>query len=104
MKKLVVVIIGIVLYNSILAEDGYRLWLRYNLIDNATLLQQYRQQIISINCPADNDKLVAASQELQQGLTGLLGRKIPVQMAVANGTIMMGRPTHLPFIRSLIGD
>ncbi len=40
-------------------------------------------------------------QELQNGLSGLLGKKVPLQMAVINGTIMMGQPTHLPFIRTL---
>ncbi|OQP61784.1 alpha-glucuronidase [Niastella vici] len=104
MKKLVIVIIGIFLYTSVIAEDGYRLWLRYNTIDNATLLQQYRLQITSINCAADNDILKAAQQELQTGLSGLLGREIPAQKAVTNGTILMGLPTHLPFIHQLVDD
>jgi alpha-glucuronidase len=104
MKKWYAVIIGIILFNSAIAEDGYRLWLRYNLVDNPTLLQQYRQQITSISCPADNDKLVAAQDELQKGLSALLGRKIPFQMTPVTGTIMMGLPSHLSFIRKLVGD
>jgi alpha-glucuronidase len=104
MKKSLVVIICIFLYNSLFAEDGYRLWLRYNTIDNSTLLQQYRQQITSISCPVDNSTLFAALDELQMGLSGLLGKKMPSQMAVINGTVMMGLPSHLPFIRSLVGD
>jgi alpha-glucuronidase len=104
MKKWFAVFVVIILYNSVSAENGYRLWLRYNTIDNATLLQQYRQQITSINCPSDNGQLIAAHEELQTGLSGLLGRKVPLQMAVINGTIMMGRPTHLPFVRKLIGE
>jgi alpha-glucuronidase len=104
MKKWLVVIIGIILFNSIKAEDGYRLWLRYNTIDNPTLLQQYRQQISSIYCPADNDKLIAARQELQTGLSGLLGKKVPVQTAVINGTVMLGLPAQSPVIRKLVSD
>lgn len=104
MKTLVGFLIGILLFNSVSAENGYRLWLRYNAIDNASLLQQYRQQITSINCPSDNDKLIAAHEELQTGLSGLLGRKIPLQMAVLHGTVMMGLPSHLPFVRKLVGE
>jgi alpha-glucuronidase len=74
------------------------------MVDNPGLLQQYRQQITSINCPSDDAILVSALDELQTGLSGLLAKKIPTQMAVVNGTVMVGRPTHLPFIRSLVGD
>ncbi|MBO9203771.1 MULTISPECIES: alpha-glucuronidase family glycosyl hydrolase [Niastella] len=104
MKKWSTVIIGILIFNTVLAEDGYRLWLRYNTIDNVSLLQQYRQQVTSINCPSDDARLVSANQELQTGLSGLLGKKIPLQTAVINGTVMLALPTHLPFIRKQIGD
>ncbi|WP_205510554.1 alpha-glucuronidase family glycosyl hydrolase [Longitalea arenae] len=104
MKKWTGIIIGIFLSVSVLGENGYRLWLRYNTIDNAALLQQYRQQLTSISCPSDNGRLIAAHEELQTGLSGLLGKKVPLQMAVINGTIMMGLPSHLPFIRTLVGE
>ena len=104
MKKWSIVILGILLFNSVSAEDGYRLWLRYNTIDNPALLQQYRQQITSINCPADEAKLMAANQELQNGLSGLLGKKVSLQTAVINGTVMLGLPAHSPVIRKLVTD
>src|SRR4051812_21744917 len=104
MKQRLLLIFIILIYNSVSAEDGYRLWLRYNTIDNPSLLQQYRQQITGINCPADNGKLIAALQELQTGLSGLLGKKVPVQTAVINGTILLGLPAHSPVIRKLVGD
>src|SRR5687768_10700502 len=104
MKKWFSLITGVLLCISVSAEDGYRLWLRYNTIDNATLLQQYRQQITSINCPSDYETLMSANAELRMGLSGLLGKNIPVQMAVINGTVMVGTPRHLPFVRKLVGD
>jgi alpha-glucuronidase len=104
MKKWSIIIIGILLFNSLSAEDGYRLWLRYNTIDNPALLQQYRQQITSINCPADEAKLIAANQELQTGLSGLLGKKISLQAAVIYGSVMLGIPSHAPVIRKLVAD
>ena len=104
MKKWSAVIIGILVSCMLQAEDGYQLWLRYNTIDNPALLQQYRQQITSINCPADNETLLSAKKELQMGLSGLLGKNISVQMAISNGTVMVGTPAHLPFVRKLVGD
>ncbi len=104
MKQRLLIIFAVLIYNSVSAEDGYRLWLRYNTIDNPSLLQQYRQQITSINYPVDEAKLLAAKQELQTGLSGLLGKKVPVQTAVINGTVLLGLPAHSPVIRKLVGD
>ncbi|HEX6181947.1 MAG TPA: alpha-glucuronidase family glycosyl hydrolase, partial [Chitinophagaceae bacterium] len=59
------------------AEDGYRLWLRYDKIKNEALLQQYKRAIKSINFPSSSPTLLAAKNELLAGLEGLLGQKIP---------------------------
>ena len=104
MKKWLLITFIILIYNSVSAEDGYRLWLRYNTIENPSLLQQYRQQIASINIPADEAKLIAANQELQNGLSGLLGKKVPVQTTIINGTVLLGLPAHSPVIRKLVAD
>ncbi|THU36039.1 alpha-glucuronidase [Niastella caeni] len=104
MKKLLIIIIGILINNSLLAEDGYRLWLRYNTVHDPALLQQYRQQITSILSPGDADGLFRAQQELITGLSGLLGKQISMQMGVNNGTVMVGLPQHFSFIRTLVGD
>ncbi|AEV97133.1 alpha-glucuronidase [Niastella koreensis] len=104
MKKWLLILFVILIYNSVSAEDGYRLWLRYNTIDNPALLQQYRQQITSINCPVDDGKLVAANQELQTGLSGLLGKKVPAQPAIINGAVLLGLPERSPVIRKLVAD
>ena len=104
MKKWFSLITAVLLCISVLAEDGYRLWLRYNTIDNVTLLQQYRQQVTSILSPGDADGLFSAQKELITGLSGLLGKQISMRIGVNNGTVMLGLPSHFPFIRSLAGD
>jgi alpha-glucuronidase len=62
------------------AEDGYRLWLRYDKIDDATLLQRYRNQINSIYFDVYSDEpsptFEIAKKELITGLQGLLDKKI----------------------------
>jgi len=70
------VILGLFLFSlsALQAEDGYRLWLRYDLIDNKALLQQYRNELSSVLFPATGPMLTAAKQELLTGLQGLLGQ------------------------------
>jgi alpha-glucuronidase len=72
------------------AEDGYRLWLRYDKIDDASLLQQYRNEISGIYFTGTSATLSAAKQELVDGLQGLLDKKISLQNNPANGTILTG--------------
>ena len=104
MKKWIITIIGIVIICQLKAEDGYRLWLRYNAIDDARILQQYRQQINGIACSAANATLQAANKELFTGLEGLLAKKISNQISITSGTVVAGTPANYSFIRSLIAD
>lgn len=72
------------------ADDGYRLWLRYDKIDNNNLLQQYRQQISSITIAGYSATMLAAKEEMQNGLQGLLDKKIPVLNNPAAATVLAG--------------
>jgi alpha-glucuronidase len=71
------------------AEDGYRLWLRYDLVDNATLLQQYRNYINAIVINGSSPTLTAAKNELFTGLQGLLDKKIPELKDIKPGTVIL---------------
>lgn len=54
------------------AEDGYRLWLRYDAIKDQVKRQQYVSQLSSIYIDEEN---TAAKDELIIALPGLLGKK-----------------------------
>ena len=54
-------------------EDGYDLWLRYPLIDDADRLAEYRAAIMQVFFPATTPTLITARDELLRGLRGLLG-------------------------------
>jgi alpha-glucuronidase len=83
------------------AEDGYRLWLRYDLINNQPLLTTYRNTITTINFPGDAGTLKAAKDELLMGLEGLLGRKTSIQNNISNAGLIIGTPKSSPVIASL---
>jgi alpha-glucuronidase len=93
----------LLLNNSIIkAEDGYRLWLRYDLISDSAVLNEYNNFVTGWMIEGKSPTLEAAGNELQMGLNGLLGRKIPEVTAIKkSGIIIAGTPGSSQFIASL---
>jgi alpha-glucuronidase len=60
------------------ADDGYRLWLKYDRIADAAARQQYLRSAQFITSASTSPILRAANGELQRGLSGLLGQAVPV--------------------------
>ena len=62
----------------VIADDGYRLWLKYDLIQDAAKREEYARaaQFIAVN--GNSPILRTAAQELKMGLQGLLGKAIPI--------------------------
>ena len=75
MKKLVVLILILIGFgNGLHADDGYRLWLRYDEIEDASILKDYSDGITGFYVDGDSPILNSAKKELSLGLTGLLGK------------------------------
>jgi alpha-glucuronidase len=68
------------------ADDGYRLWLKYDRVADATARQQYLRSAQFIASPGTTPTLQAASGELQRGLSGLLGQAVPVMATAGSRT------------------
>jgi len=84
------------------AENGYRLWLRYDKISNKALYARYRQSITQLLFPANSPTLRAAHDELTEGLNGLLQLQLPEkEFAVPNGALIIGTPQSSKMIASL---
>jgi alpha-glucuronidase len=77
-KRLFLIVFAISLVGTLQAEDGYRLWLRYDQIKNVQLLQQYRAAISSIQILGTTPTSVISKEELINGLESLLGKNISV--------------------------
>ncbi|MGZ3845247.1 MAG: alpha-glucuronidase family glycosyl hydrolase [Flavisolibacter sp.] len=69
------------------ADDGYRLWLRYDKINDSKLLQQYRGEISSFLFYGNSPTLSAAKNELRMGLKGLLDKVVAEGGSILNGTV-----------------
>lgn len=63
----------VIFTTKLLAEDGYRLWLRYDEIDNPALLIQYKKIIQSVHVTGNSPTITVIKEEFRKGLTGLLG-------------------------------
>ncbi len=83
-KTIVYFILILFTWSSAKAEDGYRLWLRFDKIENEVLKDYYQEQIQYIFVDGSSPILNTASNELSTGLSGLLGHPIPLEQQPQN--------------------
>ncbi|HEY8188671.1 MAG TPA: alpha-glucuronidase family glycosyl hydrolase [Pyrinomonadaceae bacterium] len=83
------------------AEDGYRLWLRYDpLPEKAT--QVYRVSATGLVVPGSSAILNTIRKEFADGCRGLLGKDIPLTDRVdRDGVVVIGTPASSPLIAGL---
>ena len=72
------------------SEDGYDLWLRYPTVGDRDVLESYRAAIDHVVVLGDQEVLRSAGAELARGLSGLLGRSVPVQDQLGPGAVAIG--------------
>ena len=88
--------------HSLFAENGYKLWQRYELVNDSRLLASYRQSITQIVVEGNSPTLKVAGEELSMGLGGLLGTPLPVASGASQqGTLIAGTAASSALIRSL---
>ena len=84
------------------AEDGYRLWLRYELVSDASKLKDYQNAIGEIIVQGNSETLVAAKEELAAGLQGLLGKIISFNStSPQKNCLIIGTPDNSTLIASM---
>ncbi len=94
--KILLVLSLITFTHFVKAEDGYRLWLRYNQVSNPAKLNLYRNLITGFCLENTSPILNVAKEELEIGLSGLLGEKInQVKEINANGCILIATKNKL---------
>ncbi|MEJ2544319.1 MAG: alpha-glucuronidase family glycosyl hydrolase, partial [Calditrichaceae bacterium] len=72
------------------ADDGYRLWLKYDKIQNAQKLETYRSVLKEILIAGDSPTSKIIQSELQNGLSGLLDQEIPIIDNMQDNCIIAG--------------
>jgi alpha-glucuronidase len=83
------------------ADDGYRLWLRYDPLPRPSI-EAYRPRVTSIIVPGDSATLEAIRSELASGCSGLLRHRVPIKgEANQDGAVVVGTPKTSPLIAGL---
>ena len=101
MKKIFFILSFLFLASAVFADDGSRLWLKYDLLPDAQQREAYTKmtQFVAVN--SSHPTIKVAVQELEMGLKGLLG-KAPalLQTATKSGGIILNvapnSPSNLP--------
>ena len=71
------------------ADDGYRLWLKYDKINNESLVAAYRQQIQSIWIVGGSPTGQVIREELEMALKGLLDQPVTWRNEIANNQLII---------------
>jgi alpha-glucuronidase len=100
-KVLIVALICATGWSSIIAENGYRLWLRYDRIREDAILESYRSKIEAIMVARSSTTLDIAANELKNGLEGLLDKQMPYTDIPVDHMVVAGVPSTSELIRSL---
>ena len=104
MKKFFLTFICFIIVCFSYAGNGYRLWLRYDKIEDARLLSSYRKQVTAIQFSNTSLSLNVAKEELLKGLKGLLHKNIFDQNSTDDGIIICGTPTSSSQIKSFFSS
>jgi alpha-glucuronidase len=86
-------------------DDGYRLWLKYDQINDKAYLNECSKAFKSVMVTGDSPVLRAAHDELLAGLGGMTGRKIDDMKNLTHGGIVVaGTFESSPLIATLLPD
>ncbi|MCB0748779.1 MAG: alpha-glucuronidase, partial [Ignavibacteriae bacterium] len=78
------------------AEDGYKLWLRYNIVSDPQLLDEYNDIIKNVKIEGSSETMHIIKNVLELGLTGLLGKdNIEYDNTKKNGLLVVGSLENL---------
>ncbi|HMG89051.1 MAG TPA: alpha-glucuronidase family glycosyl hydrolase, partial [Chryseolinea sp.] len=101
LRKVTILVLSFAI-SEVFAEDGYRLWLRYDLITNQEILKEYKTAIQSLYIEKQSPTLTVAKTELSMATKGLLGITLGSSgNASSHGTLILGTPSTSKLIASL---
>ena len=102
MKRILLLAISLIIFAGLSAEDGYRLWLRYDPVADKTLLAKYRGSITGVVATGQSPTINVAKEELLNGLQGLLAKTITLSTQAVNGSVVIGTAENSSVIKAVI--
>jgi len=89
MKKILLVLLVLTVSISLFAEDGYRLWLRYDELPVNPITNGYRSFLKGWIVEGNSPTINAAASELKNGLGGLLGADVKNVNSISSDGIVI---------------
>ncbi len=87
------------------ADDGYRLWLKFDTIRDEQYLMHCREAIGSVSVSGSSETCRIVRDQLKRGLGGLLGRPVTVETRERKSTsVYAGTPRSSPSIRKALSS
>ncbi len=83
------------------ADDGYRLWLRYEKVLEEPLRDSYRSDVSSIVVQVGMETKAILIKELQRGFQRMLDTSIPEMDTVKDGSLVVGTPETSSWVGGL---
>lgn len=88
-KNLISLCLLLCFSSSALADNGYKLWLNYKLIADASVANDYRQQLITVHTPYQNETVAIAQHELKRATKALLNQEISQSQTLENNSVVL---------------
>lgn len=85
-----------VLNQSILADDGYRLWLKYDKIADAEVLKAYKKSITAKIIIGESATSQVIKTELSLAFQGLFGEAVPERNTLNENNLIVACQSDLP--------
>jgi alpha-glucuronidase len=100
-RVIVVTTVLVLLTTAAYSDDGYRLWLNYQKIDNRDLLPEYQYTFSSVMISGKSQKLRIVSNELEKGCRELLGKEMAIGKSIRTVTLLVGTPKNSFLVRKI---
>lgn len=103
-KKLIILLL--ILSFKAFADDGSRLWLKYDLLKDTQQREAYASLTKFITINSDSPIIITAANELQMGFEGLLGKKVTVAKNASGktGGVILELVTDVTNVKNLTDD
>jgi alpha-glucuronidase len=90
MKNSFLILLLLFTFNFILADDGYRLWLKYDRITDSQKLQDYQSAIQGFMVLSESPTGSIIKNEFKNGLNGLLDTEVSVFEKMQDNSVIVG--------------
>lgn len=98
---ILIVIVTISFYYFTYADDGYKLWLKYQKVTDSRQLQEYRQKISFIDIEGKSETCQIIRNELKQSLPIMLDKEVPFLESNKSGRLIIGTPLNSKSINKI---